>query len=113
MDMFTLRGCFVWVKSDHCLLELVKLQSPTRDPQKIEPPTLFPCGRKMLGTQKSLCSQMSMKETRNAKHVGFLQRKKCITYFLPRRLGVEVVNQLGEPCAFCMTKITLQPILSS
>lgn len=45
--MFTLRGCFVWVKSDHCLLELAKLQSPTGDPQKIEPP-IFPYGGKML-----------------------------------------------------------------
>ena len=49
----------------------------------------------MLGTQGSLSSQISIRETRGVKHtVLSLQRKKWITCLLPRRLGMEVVESL-------------------
>lgn len=45
--------------------------------------------------QSSLCSQISTRETWNAKHTALsLQRKRCIICFLPRRLGMDVVISL-------------------
>lgn len=49
----------------------------------------------MLGAQKSLCSQIRTRETRTIKHEGLaLQQKKCVTCFLPRQLGLDVVDSL-------------------
>lgn len=45
---------------------------------------------------RSLSSQISSKETKNVKQAGLsLQRKKHSACFLPRRLGMDVVNSLG------------------
>lgn len=44
---------------------------------------------------RSLSSQISTRETKNVKQAGLsLQRKKHFACFLPRRLGMAVVNSL-------------------
>ena len=45
--------------------------------------------------QRSLCSQMRTRETRNVKHTELsLQRERCITCFLTRRPRMNVINCL-------------------
>lgn len=42
---------------------------------------------------RTLCSQISSRETRNVKHAELsLQKKRGLTCFLPRMLGVKEVN---------------------
>lgn len=44
---------------------------------------------------RPLCSQINTRKTRNVKYTWmFLQRKRCIIYFQPSRLGTDVVNNL-------------------
>lgn len=48
---------------------------------------------------------MLTREARNAKYAGLsFQEKRCIAYFLPRRLGMQVATSLGNPCAICRTR---------
>ena len=44
---------------------------------------------------RSLCSRTSIRKTRNVKHTGLsLQRERCITCFMHRKLGVDKVSSL-------------------
>lgn len=58
-----------------------------------------------------MCSQTSIKKTRNVKHTGLsLQRGSYITCLPPRMLGVDVVNSLmiSVLCVVC-GQATLAP----
>lgn len=44
------------------------------------------------------------RETRNTKHRLSFHRKKCITYFLLKRLGMEVADRLSNPCTICKAR---------
>lgn len=68
--------------------------APTSSKQR-GPVSLSSCKGVHQRGRESLCSQASTRGAGNVKHAGLsLQRERCTTRFLPRRLGTEVVNCL-------------------
>lgn len=65
--------------------------------------------KKVLGTQRSYIGSCAHRALGNI-HSGLsFQGERCITCFLPRRLGLEVATSLGGACTICRTRIQKAP----
>lgn len=59
--------------------------------------------KEVLGTQRSYVGSCAHRALGNI-HSGLsFQGERCITCFLPRRLGLEVATSLGGQCTICRT----------
>lgn len=64
----------------------------------------------LLGSTKVLVFTDKPKKHRNVKYTRrAFQRKRCVTYFLPRKLGLEVPGSLGNPRVFSKARPYLLP----
>lgn len=57
------------------------------------------------------CSKITLRKPEMLNmQVVFQKRKRYITLFSPRRLGMEVPNSLGNPCTVCRVRPHLAPL---